>query len=89
VGIVSPFFLAVSAHQPIIGVLVFLLFHLGGVGVREHNPFAAAIVLFYYLVDFLASAVFLFVNSPGLGVLRVILMALLLSNLRATGIAGG
>jgi hypothetical protein len=89
VGIVSLFFLAVSAHQPIIGVLVFLLFHLGGIGVREHNPFAAAIVLFYYLADFLASAVFLFVNSPGLGVLRVIIMALLLSNLRATGIAGG
>lgn len=75
--------------QPIIGVLVFLLFHLGGSGVREHNPFAAAIVLFYFLADFLASAVFLFVNSPGIGVLRVIIMALLLSNLRATWIAGG
>jgi hypothetical protein len=37
----------------------------------------------------LASAVFLFVISPGLGVLRVIIMALLLSNLRATWIASG
>src|SRR5450631_1801654 len=88
VGVVSLFFLAVSAHEPIIGILVFLLFHLGGVGVREHNPFAAAIILVYYIVDFLASAVFLFVNSPGIGVLRIIIVALLLSNLRATWIAG-
>jgi hypothetical protein len=84
----SLFFLA-TANQPIIGVLVFLLFHLGGVGVREHNPFAAAIVLIYYLVDFLASVVFLFLNSPGIGVVRIIITALLLSNLRATWIAAG
>jgi hypothetical protein len=88
VGVMSFVFLAFLAGQPITGVLVFLLFHLGGVGVREHNPFAAAIILVYYVVDFLASVVFLFVNSPGIGVLRIIIMALLLSNLRATWIAG-
>jgi len=88
VGVMSFVFLAFLAGQPITGVLVFLLFHLGGVGVREHNPFAAAIILVYYVVDFLASAVFLFVNSPGIGVLRIIIMALLVSNLRATWIAG-
>ena len=88
VGVVSMVFLALAAHQPIIGLLVFLLFHLGGVGVREHNPFAAAVILLYYIVDFLAAAVFLFVNSPGIGVLRIIIVALLLSNLRATWIAG-
>jgi hypothetical protein len=88
VGVMSFVFLAFLAGQPITGVLVFRLFHLGGVGVREHNPFAAAIILVYYVVDFLASVVFLFVNSPGIGVLRIIIMALLLSNLRATWIAG-
>jgi hypothetical protein len=88
VGVMSLFFLAVSAYQPILGILVFLLFHFGGVGVREHNPFAAAIILVYYVVDFLASAVVLFVNSPGIGVLRIIIVALLVSNLRATWIAG-
>ncbi len=88
VGAVSLVFLALGAHQPITGLLVFLLFHLGGVGVREHNPFAAAVILAYYIVDFLAAAVFLFVNSPGIGVLRIIIMALLISNLRATWIAG-
>jgi len=88
VGVMSFVFLTLFARQPFTGFLVFLLFHLGGVGVREHNPFAAGIILVYYIVDFLASAVFLFVNSPGIGVLRIIIMALLLSNLRATWIAG-
>jgi len=76
------------AGQPITGVLLFLLFHLGGVGVREHNPYAAAVVLLYYVVDFLASFVFVFFNSPGIGVVKIIVIALLLSNLRATWIAG-
>ena len=75
-------------HQPITGLLIFLLFHFGGIGVREHNPFAAAITLIYYIVDFLASFIFVFLNSPGIGVFKVIVIALLLSNLRATWIAG-
>jgi len=86
VGLLSLTFL-LMAGQPISGLLVFFLFHFGGVGVREHNPFAAAIVLIYYLVDFVASAIFLFANSPGIGVVRVIIIALLFSNLRATWIA--
>jgi len=88
VGVVSLIFLAL-ARQPITGTLVFLLFHLGGVGVREHNPFAAAIILVYYVFDFLASLLLLFATSPGIGVLRIIIIALLLSNLRATWIAAG
>jgi len=87
VGLMSLVFLA--GAQPITAILVFLLFHLGGVGVREHNPFAAAIMLAYYLVDFLASAFFLLTTSPGIGVVRVIIIALLFSNLRATWIASG
>jgi hypothetical protein len=88
VGLMSLFFLMISG-QPIIAIVVFLLFHLGGVGVREHNPFAAAIILVYYLTDFLATAFFMFTNSPGIGVMRIIVIALLLSNLRATWIASG
>jgi hypothetical protein len=87
-GVVSLVFLSLGAHAPITGLLVFFLFHLGGVGVREHNPFAAAIMLVYYLVDFLASFIFTLLNSPGIGVVRIIVIALLLSNLRATWIAG-
>jgi hypothetical protein len=80
---------AIFGRQPVTGVLVFLLFHLGGVGVREHNPFAAGVMLFYYVADFLATILFTFLNSPGIGVIRIIIIALLLSNLRATWIAGG
>lgn len=87
VGAMSLVFLVLSG-QPITGLLIFLLFHFGGIGVREHNPFAAAITLIYYLVDFLASIIFVFLNSPGIGVVKVIVIALLLSNLRATWIAG-
>lgn len=87
VGVMSLAFLSL-ARQPITGLMVFLLFHLGGVGVREHNPFAAGVTLAYYLIDFLASFILLFLNSPGIGVVKVIVIALLFSNLRATWIAG-
>jgi len=87
VGVMSLAFLLLG-RQPILGVVLFLLFHLGGVGVREHNPFAAAIVLLYYVIDFLTSFVFVLFNSPGIGVVKIIVIALLLSNLRATWIAG-
>jgi hypothetical protein len=79
VGVLALVFFTL-ASQPISGLLIFLLFHLGGIGVREHNPFAAAVLLAYYLVAFLA--------SPGIAVVRVIVTALLMSNLRATWIAG-
>jgi hypothetical protein len=88
VGAMSLVFLTLGAYQPVTGLLVFLLFHLGGVGVREHNPFAATIMFVYYVVDFLASFVFS-LNSPGIGVVRIIITALLVSNLRATWIAAG
>src|SRR5579864_780900 len=87
VGLMS--FVFLFARQPIVAVLVFLLFHLGGIGVREHNPFAARVVLAYYVVDFLASFVLLLFNSPGISVVKVIIIALLFSNLRATWIASG
>jgi hypothetical protein len=88
VGLMSFAFLFLT-RQPIMAILVFLLFHLGGVGVREHNPFTAATVLVYYVVDFLASFVLLLFNSPGISVVKIIIIALLFSNLRATWIASG
>jgi hypothetical protein len=75
-----------AARQPVLGVVTFLFFHLGGVGVREHSRFAAAVVFAFYVIDTLASFKLL-VASPGMIVLRVIITALLLSNLRATWIA--
>jgi len=75
-----------AAGHPILATAVFLLFHLGGVGVREHSRFAATIVLAYYVIDLLTSFKLL-LASPGSIVLRSIITALLLSNLRATWIA--
>jgi hypothetical protein len=83
---VGSFVFLVVGHQPIIGVLIFLFFHFGGIGVREHNRFAATIILVFYAIDTLISLSSLVV-SPGIIVLRVIITALLASNLRGTWIA--
>ncbi len=80
------FVILFATGQPVVGALVFLLFHLGGVGVREHSRFAATIIFIYYVMDTVGSYKS-FLASPGGIVLRVITMALLLSNLRATWIA--
>jgi len=61
----------------IMGPLFFLYYYLGGVGVREHSRYAAAVVLIMFVVDT--------VLAPG--ALKVFLDAVLLSNLRATWIA--
>ena len=61
VGVMSFASLAIFANQPITGLMVFLLFHFGGIGVRDHNPFAAAIMLVYYLVDFLVTLIIAFI----------------------------
>ena len=62
----------------ILGPLVFLFYYGGGVGVRERSRYAAAVVLFLYVLDALFA-------SPG--VLTILFAALLFSNLRATWIA--
>ncbi|MBZ5572395.1 MAG: hypothetical protein LAO09_11025 [Acidobacteriia bacterium] len=77
VSVLSFVFLVVSG-QPISGIFVLLFYYLGGVGVRERSRYAATVVLLAYVGDTL---------ETGLGVLRVLIGALLLSNLRATWIA--
>src|SRR5579859_1216634 len=87
IGVMSV--LPLFAQHPIVAILVFLLFHLGGVGVREHDPFAAGIALAYYVFDSLLTFIFLLLNSPGFGVVKIIVVAILLANFRATFIASG
>jgi hypothetical protein len=77
VAVFSLAFSAIAGHA-IVGALVCLFYYLGGVGVRERSRYAAAAVLAMYVADMLVS---------GVGVVKVILAALLLSNLRATWIA--
>ena len=78
-AIVAVFSLVISVitGQPIVGIFVFLFYYFGGVGVREHSTFAAIVVLAMFIADT--------AFSPS--VPRVLLTALLLSNLRATWIA--
>jgi hypothetical protein len=74
--------------QIILAASLLLFFYFGGVGVRERDLFAAVIVFAFYALDTLISITFLLFTSPwGMIVLRVIVSALLLSNLRATWIA--
>jgi hypothetical protein len=64
--------------RAIAGAFVLLFYYFGGVGVRERSRYAAAVVLLMFVADTLA--------SEG-GIVRVLIAALLLSNLRATWIA--
>jgi len=68
---------AFSGHE-ILGTMVLLVFFLGGVGVREHSRYAAAVVLISYLLDTVAT---------GPSAVRFGIAAVLFSNLRATWIA--
>jgi hypothetical protein len=77
VSVVS-FVLLIITGKPITAVVILLLYYLGGVGVRERSRYAAAVVFAMYLLDTLFSP----------GVVRILFSALLLSNLRATWIAG-
>ena len=62
----------------VLAVTVLLFYYLGGVGVRERSRYAATVVLALFVADTL---------TTGLSVLRILVGALLLSNLRATWIA--
>src|SRR3982750_807079 len=68
------FVVSVVTGHPFLGLLVLLYYFLSGVGVRERSIYAAAAVLFFYVVDSLAA---------GISVVRILFIALLVSNLRA------
>ena len=82
------FLFALVTGQYILAAALLLFFHFGGVGVRERDLFAAAIVFGFYALDtVISSTVLIFATPWGMIVVRVIFSALLLSNLRATWIA--
>jgi hypothetical protein len=81
VAVFSFIFLVISGHA-IIGTIVLLFYYLGGVGVRERSRYAAAVVVGMYVMDMVAAG-----PMAGPIVVRVLVAALLLSNLRATWIA--
>ncbi len=72
-----------AQHQPIIGLLTFVFFVLGGIGVREHSTAAATLVAVVYIINLAASAAI--GRFPG--VITLGATALLLANVRGTWIA--
>jgi hypothetical protein len=68
---------ATIAGQPIVGIFLLLYFYMGGVGVREHNLYAAIVVFIMYFANTLVSP----------GIWGVFITIVLLSNMRATFIA--
>ena len=78
------FLVKANLISQIIAVIVFLLFYLGGVGVRQRSSYAATIVFAMFLLD---TAPVIRAGLTGAIVLRVLLLALLFSNARATWIA--
>jgi hypothetical protein len=70
----------VAMSMPGTAVAAFSLYYVGGVGVRERSPYAAAVVLLMSLCELVGG---------GMSVVRIIFTALFLSNLRAAWIASG
>jgi hypothetical protein len=77
IAVLSFIVLLISGH-PFLGGFVFLVFYLGGVGVRERSRYAAGCVLVLYVMDMLVS---------GPHIIKVLFAALLLANFRAIWIA--
>ena len=77
IAVMSLVALFITGH-PFLGAFVFLVFYLGGVGVRERSRYAAGCVLISYVMDMLVS---------GPSIVRVLFVALLLANFRAIWIA--
>lgn len=86
VALLSLFFLLVMG-QFVIALLTFLIFYLGGIGVRERDPFAATAVLLIFLSDTVFTVLMVGLFNPGVIVVRTVILALLVANVRATFIA--
>jgi hypothetical protein len=86
VAVLSLLFLLLMG-QFITGVVTFLVFYFGGVGVRERDPFAATAVLLIFFADTVFTALMMGLFNPAVIVVRTVIIALLVSNLRATFMA--
>ncbi len=69
---------SVLMDKPVMGLIVFAYYFLGGVGVREHSFYAAVMVFLMFVADFFFAP---------FSIVRIVLTAVLLSNVRATSIA--
>ena len=76
VAVFSFILLTVMGHLNL-AAITFLFYFLGGVGVRERSPYAAGLILVMFVLDV--------IFAPSIP--KVLITALLVSNLRATWIA--
>jgi hypothetical protein len=81
IAALSFIFLVISGHA-IVAAIVLFFYYLSGVGVREHSRYAAGAVLIMYATETVAAG-----PVGGSVAVRVLVVALLLSNFRATWIA--
>jgi hypothetical protein len=87
IAVVSFVFLLMQG-SPLMAITLLLFFYFGGVGVRQRDPLAAGMVFLFYAVDTVTTVFFMVFASPwGMSVFRILVTALLLSNVRATWIA--
>ncbi|HEY4011029.1 MAG TPA: hypothetical protein VGM11_12825 [Acidobacteriaceae bacterium] len=82
VGVISAGISIFTGH-PVIGLLIFAFYWLGGMGVREHSMLAAIIVAFGYI----ATLVFAVATRHLPGLLDVAITVILLGNIRGTYVA--
>jgi len=86
---ISQFVFSLLTRNPlliVIAALTALIYLVGGMGVRERSWPAAAMVFACYLIDTLYAIATGILFTPG-GVIKVVFLGLLLSNVRATFIA--
>lgn len=75
--------ISIFTGHPVIGLLVFVFYWLGGIGVREHSVSAAVIVALGYI----CALVFAIATHHMPGLLDIAITAILLGNIRGTYIA--
>src|SRR3954468_13616210 len=87
IAVVS-FVFSLVQGSPLLAITLLLFFYFGAVGVRQRDPLAAGMVFLFYAVDTVTTVFFMVFASPwGMSVFRILVTALLLSNVRATWIA--
>lgn len=84
IALLSAVILVFTGH-PVLAAVTFVFYVLGGFGLREGSIAAAALVFAAYLLDEFAA---IRVGLGGFGIVRLIILAILLANLRGAILIG-
>ncbi len=83
VAVISAIFLVMGSH-PLLAVLAFLFYALGGLGIREGSVAAASLVFGAWLFNQIAAVAS---HRGGIGLIPLVVMAILFANLRGAVLA--